>query len=55
MNHALVRLIASDLDGTFLRDDRTVSGRTTGAVRAAVPAFPDTTPRFERVTPGGAQ
>ena len=35
MNHALVRLIASDLDGTFLRDDRTVSGRTTGAVRAA--------------------
>ena len=35
MNHALIRLIASDLDGTFLRDDRTISGRTIGAVRTA--------------------
>lgn len=26
----------------------------TGAVRAAVPRLPDTTPRFERLTPGGA-
>ncbi|MFZ0531312.1 MAG: Cof-type HAD-IIB family hydrolase [Propionicimonas sp.] len=35
---ALVRLIASDLDGTFLRDDKTISGRTLGAVRAATAA-----------------
>lgn len=27
----------------------------TGAVRAAVPVLPDTTPRFERIAPGGAQ
>ena len=33
--HSFVRLIASDLDGTFLRDDKTISGRTIGAVQAA--------------------
>jgi dienelactone hydrolase len=32
-----------------------LAGLGTGAVRARVPPFPDTTPRFERLTPGGAE
>lgn len=37
-SHTFVRLIASDLDGTLLRDDKTISGRTIGAVQAATAA-----------------
>ena len=52
--HGFVRRADSEADWhPLVRDFLATLG--TGAVRAAVPPFPDTTPRFERVAPGGAQ
>ncbi|MGH7004454.1 MAG: alpha/beta hydrolase family protein, partial [Alphaproteobacteria bacterium] len=52
--HGFVRRGDSEAEWHPLaRDFLTALG--TGAVRADVPAFPDTAPRFERLAPGGAQ